>query len=77
MESWTKEMNTENGSECEPHEDTREDIVDKKALKAEQSTVSHFERENQTDEDERMTSVQNIFSSRAIAVGQKLREQIM
>ena len=70
-------MNTKYGSECEPHEDTREDIVDKKALKAEQSTVSHFERENQTDEHERMTSVQNIFSFHAASVGQNLRKQIM
>ena len=42
MESWTTKTNAENGSECEPHEDTREDIV-------EQSTVSRFEQENQTD----------------------------
>ena len=40
MESWNREMSTNYGSECEPHEDTREDIVDKKALK--QSTVSHM-----------------------------------
>ena len=33
-------MSTNYDSECEPHEDTREDIVDKKALK--QSTVSHM-----------------------------------
>ena len=42
MESWTTKTNAENGSECEPHEDTREDIV-------EQSTVFRFEQENQTD----------------------------
>ena len=40
MESWNRELSTNNGSECEPYEDTREDIVDKKALK--QSTVSHM-----------------------------------
>ena len=49
MESWTTKTNAENGSECEPHEDTREDIVDKRGLRAEQATVSCFERENQTD----------------------------
>ena len=44
MESWTTKTNAENGSECEPHEDTREETV-------KQSTVFRVEQ---------LTSVQNL-----------------
>ena len=37
MESWTIKTNTENGSDCEPHEDTREETV-------KQSTVFRVEQ---------------------------------
>ena len=37
MESWTTKTNAENGSECEPHEDTREETV-------KQSTVFRVEQ---------------------------------
>ena len=44
MESWTIKTNTENGSDCEPHEDTREETV-------KQSTVFRVEQ---------LASVQNL-----------------
>ena len=44
MESWTTKTNAENGSECEPHEDTREETV-------KQSTVFRVEQ---------LASVQNL-----------------
>ena len=44
MESWTTKTNAENGSECEPHEDTREETV-------KQSTVLRVEQ---------LASVQNL-----------------
>ena len=62
MESWTTKTNAENGSECEPHEDTREDVV-------KQSTVFRFEQENQTD------GLAPKVTKTTLASVQKLREQ--
>ena len=51
IEPWSTKSKAKNGSESEPQEDTKEDIVDKGRLKAEQATVSRFKRENQTDKE--------------------------
>ena len=49
MESWNFKTNAEDGSECEPQEDIKEEKVDKRGLQDAQAMVSCFEQEHQTD----------------------------